>query len=172
MNPPDWLSMVTAVTSIIVAAATLVTLYLVWRELQNIERNQRATAAKDIAWGERELWTDALTDEQAAAFLAGHMTLDADFLESVSMTTSMALRGLLFFRQYENIYYQHDNDMLPDGLWEHWRESMKYTFKNPNIRKLFNQAHVGYSQSFKGFIRDELVPELLQEEGVFPSDSS
>ena len=144
---------------------TLVTLLLVWKELRNVERNQKASSVQNISQSERELWFSVLEDEQMTTLLATHLFLTPEFLEKNGVTSVNALRLLLFFRQYESIYYQHTQRMLPDKLWDHWRKSMEHTFSNPLIRKIFNKVEIGYSEEFKTFIKKDLVPNL----SIFPS---
>lgn len=167
MTSADWTNIITAITNAIVAIVAIATLLLVWKELKNIERNQRATSAQNITTGERELWLSVLSDNDMTLLLAHHLGLPSDLLEKVGMSEGNALRTLMFFRQYENIYYQYINKMMPPDLWIHWRESMEYTFKDERARMLFDTARVGYSQNFKNFIKEELVPKILNAEGVF-----
>ena len=144
---------------------TLIALFFVWKEIRSVERNQKASSVQSITKNERELWFSVLEDEQMTMLMATHLFLTPDFLEEIGITPANALRLLLFFRQYESIYYQHVHDMLPDRLWEHWRKSMEHTFRNPHIRKVFNKVENGYSEEFKVFIKKDLVPNL----SVFPN---
>ena len=147
---------------------TLLALYLVWKELKNVERNQKASTVQNIAENERELWFSVLDDEKMTSLMVTHLNLSPEFLEKIDLSPANSLRLLLFFRQYENIYYQHVHGMLPENLWHHWQKSMEHTFSNPLIQAVFNEAKVGYSVEFKDFIKKELVPNLT----VFPSSST
>lgn len=169
MTPTDWANIIMAITNTIVAIVAVSSLLFVWKELKNIERNQRAASAQNITTGERELWLSVLSDKDMTILLSRHLGMSQDLLEKAEMSEGNALRILMFFRQYENIYYQHINKMMPPDLWQHWRESMEYTFKDERARILFDKVHVGYSQSFKDFIKQELVPNILKAEGVFHS---
>jgi hypothetical protein len=147
---------------------TLVTLFFVWKELRNVERNQKASTVQNIAKNERELWLSVLDDEKMTSLMTTHLQLPSDFLETIDVSPANSLRLLLFFRQYENIYYQHIHGMLPENLWNHWRKSMEHTFSNQLIQSIFNKVEVGYSAEFKEFIKKDLVPNLT----VFPNSST
>ena len=147
---------------------TFVTLFFVWRELRNVERNQKASSVHSIAESERELWLSAINDSDMAQLLAMHLRLSPQFLQEIKLSPENALRIMLFFKQYENIYYQHVHGMLPDNLWGHWRKSMEYTFFDPVVQKLFNRVEANYSVDFKNFIKKDLVPNL----SVFPRTNS
>jgi len=153
---------------IISVIGTLITLIFVWVELKSVERNQKASAIRNIAENERELWLSVLEDDEMTSLMASHLQLSPEFLNKIDISPAAALRLLLFFRQYENIYYQHSHGMLPDNFWNHWEKSMEYTFSNPAIQAVFNRAQVSYSVEYKNFIKEDIVPNLT----IFPASNS
>jgi hypothetical protein len=141
-------------------------LNLVRDQLINVERNQKAASTQNIAQNERELWFSVLEDTQLSNLFANHVGITAELLNTIGITAEQALKICLFFRQYENIYYHRTNDMLPPDLWEHWNKSMRHTFSDERIQTLFDEVEIGYSESFKKYIQEELIPSLPKQ-GIF-----
>lgn len=138
---------------------SLIGLFFVWRQLRSIERNQQATTVQNIVDAERELWASALCDDEAVDVLEHHMGVEEGFQDGgVFVTPRAALWISMFLRQYENIYYQHLESMLPPGLFEHWQRSMERSFKSRYVRTVFNTLEAMYSERFKEFVHDELMP--------------
>lgn len=149
--------MISAAASVVTALVTFFSVRLLIRELKSVERNQKATTVQNIAAAERELWFSVIEDETMSMLMAGHLKLSPEFLEGFNLSAENALRIMLFFRQYENIYYQHRHEMLPDKLWDNWLDNMKYTFADKRLQALFHKVQSGYSAEFRDFAWGTLI---------------
>jgi len=96
-------------------------------------------------------------------FSAHHLGLSKEVLAKLGISARNALELLLFFRQYENLYYQHVHNMLPPDIWEHWKNSMIYTFKDERVREVLLYAKVSYTKGFREFVEQEIVPKPLTD---------
>ncbi len=156
----DW-ETIGALAGVVSAIGTVVGLFFVYRELRSVKRNQYATASQNIVSSEREIWQIVLTDDSMVELAAHHLGMNEKFLAELGITARNALELLLFFRQYENLYYQHVHGMLPPDIWEHWKSSMIYTFKDDMVCKVLVQAKVSYTKGFREFVEKEVIPKPL-----------
>ena len=161
----DW-EAIGAVAGLLGTLGTVIGLVFVYRELRNVRQNQYAEASQRIVDSERELWSLTLADEQMTYLMAEHLGLDSDMLQELELTPAIGLKLLLFFRQYENMFYQHDHDMLPEGLWEHWKSSMRHTFSDSRVQEVLRKAQIGYSDDFKEFLQEVILPHSSAVSGL------
>ena len=157
----NW-TMLDSIAGILGAIGTVVGLFFVWYELKNVRHGQYAASVQKIVENERELWSMVLENEEMTRLLAEHLDLTGEFLDSLplKLSYSSALLLLLFFRQYENIYYQNQNDMLHHDLWLHWERSMRHSFGNPTVRSVLYRAKIGYTKDFKKFLTEKIFSRI------------
>lgn len=149
-----------SIAGILGAIGTVVGLFFVWYELKNVRHGQYAASVQRIVENERALWAMVLENEEMTHLLAEHLDLTDEFLKSLEISYSSALLLLLFFRQYENIYYQDQNNMLPHDLWLHWERSMQHSFSNPKVRSVLYRARISYTKNFKKFLAEKIFSRI------------
>lgn len=89
------------------------------------------TVAKLLAEGQRNL--DALSSEQRAQFVLLQVSL---------------------FRNYENIFYQHEQRAIDDVVWEGWSLRMRRSFSAAGVRAWWAQDRRAYSAPFRKFLEE------------------
>jgi hypothetical protein len=89
------------------------------------------TVAKLLSEGQRDL--GALSSEQRAQFV---------FLQ-VSL-----------FRNYENIFYQHEQGAIDEVVWEGWSLRMRRSFATAGVRAWWAQDRAAYSAPFRNFLEE------------------
>ena len=141
------------------AIATVIGAAVVIWQLWNLTKQQNAAAAQAIVDGERALWELALSYPDMTAALGEHFRLTPEFLKQLPATERVALITMLFFRQYESIYFRHENGTLPPDLWEQWRHSMIFTFRTAGVRALFERTTDSFTPGFKQFVTGDIIPE-------------
>ena len=151
----NW-EMVGVIAEALGALGAIIGLLFVYRELKFVRRNQYAATTQQIMDSQRELWALVLDNPDLAPLMADHVGLDAEFRNKHKLSPKTSLQLLLFLWQYENIFYQHRNDMLPPSLWKHWVNSMRHTFSNEIAKEAFQRTKLGYSEDFKEELKNEI----------------
>ena len=144
----------------------------IYLQLRNLKLNQHASTIQGIASSERELWSlvmEGKDDKDNLINLSvAHLGISDEFLKErlAPLSKRDVLKLILFIRQYENIYFQHSNHMLPDGVWSHWQKSMNHTFSSDLVRAVYQEASINYNVSFKDFIENKIIGEENQEQDI------
>jgi len=74
------------------------------------------------------------------------------------------------FRNYENIFYQHEHGAIDEIVWEGWSVRMRRSFATPGVRTWWAQDRLVYSAPFRSFL-EESLPEAAPNAHL-PSSST
>lgn len=95
-------------------------------------------------------------------------SLTADEKARVSQLFFMA------FRNFENMFYQHQKGYLEEELWVGWKRLMLAYYGRPGFQSWWSKREDVFSRSFADFLRSEKldIPIKTYHEITVPTDST
>lgn len=154
------LDMVSSVTSVVVAIATVITLILMYRQLkemikqtQSLEKSINAATYQALIDAERGLWDSLQQDKQFLAEFVENITSRAPSVRPQTLRNIVTLLAFL-----ENLYYQTEQGTLPAKMWPHWVSYLRRVVVKPMFVQVWPHVHDIFYVDFAQFL-DKLAAE-------------
>jgi hypothetical protein len=162
----QWLPLAQFAIDIVIAAATVMALVLVYHELKemklqsiSLERSIQASTYQALLDSERAL-TDAMRDEEH--FLDDYFaSLDLE-IAGVSSGQIRLLSATTAFN--ENLYFQYERGAIPDSLWPAWERFLKDLYGGPLMGRVWPYIKQWHYVNFVDHI-DQLIATNEPEQG-------
>ena len=141
-----------AIAELVGAAGVIATLgYLALQVRQNTI-STRTSSYQAVVEAISE-WTRALGMEPGVAqmFVTGLSNIDALSQEE---RTRFGFILIALFRNFENVFYQHQHGVVDDTIWEGWSFRIRSNFAAPGVQVWWKTARLAYSVPFRKFLEE------------------
>jgi len=146
-----------AIAELLGGIGVIVSLFYLAMQIQQNTRSVRAASYHSVVTSLSELSGSIGRDADASRlFFAG--TNDHDRLTQEEWRQFGILVTSLF-RNYENIFYQHSQEMMEDAVWQGWANSMTRAFWMPGVQAWWPIWRDDCQAGFRDFLEASTPPE-------------
>lgn len=143
------------VSQIIAAVGLVVSLIFVGVQVRHNTMSTQTSRHQAIVQAITD-WSRDVALNVDACILLGKGSATFELLEPVERL-QFALLHVALFRNYENIFYQHQQRAIDDHVWEGWSYRMRATFALPGVRAWWDPQRDSYSEGFRNFLEENPV---------------
>ena len=149
-------------------AAVAVVVSLIYLAVQ-IRQNTRSVRAStyQVAVGSISDWTREISLNSHAPPIFSVGCIDPDQLTGEERL-QLYFQLLSLFRNYENLFYQHQKGMIEDSAWAGWAYHMVRTYWTPGVQRWWPTSRMTCQQEFREFLERSSPPvgDPIIEEGA------
>lgn len=139
-------------SQIISALALVVSLLFVGIQIRHNTMSTQTARHQSIVQAISDWSRDVALNTEISALL-GKGSANFELLEPVQRL-QFSLLHVALFRNYENIYYQHEQRAIDHHVWEGWSYRMRATFALPGVRAWWVPQRDSYSEAFRNFLEE------------------
>ena len=72
--------------------------------------------------------------------------------------------GISLFRRFENVFFQHQSDMIDDDFWDGHRDNILWFFHRPGMQAWWKDRKFAFSKSFREFLDQSTAGDCFATE--------
>jgi hypothetical protein len=166
MTPDQW-QIASAISTIVQAIVVVVSLYFIWRQVQQQTRQAkqrteltRAANAQALVGLSSPLNLELIKDPQMARF----WIKGAEEYDTYSDVDKYRYRSLLIWWLilHENIFYQRQNDLLDEGIYSSWDSDLKTFIRQQRLHLRWAELKGAFQLEFSNYLEKLIAGETTR----------